>query len=902
MDAVLHRSGSHPRFDLTPVLRRLQWILGSIGRRPALEAEMEAEMRAHLEMETEDLILRGHDPKTARRQAAAAFGGVAQAREAAIEARSLPAVAELVRSGRLATRTLARHPAFAITTILALGLAIAVNTTTFSVLDAMLNPHVLADHPERLYNVRFIGDARRQLDFGEAERALRAGGRTYEAFTGWLPYFWGQQVAVERAGLVRDAEPIVVSPNFFATMGVAPLEGRLSPPAEPSAASNTVVISDRLRAELFPDRDQAVGQTILVEGAPVTVLGVARRYAALDPLDADVWMFPGANRVLPVRLLRLRAGFSATDAQAEVDFLARRLAMGVGFPEATSRFYITPTTSQFAVNGFHFALIGAGLAVLLIACTNLANLQLARGLGRSSEIAVQSALGATQKHVVMQLVTENAVMAGAGLLVALLCTLAGNALIRATIPRNIGAYIVAPQTSWRMVAFAAIAAAISLLLVGVLPALRASRVDINSLLKSRAGTGAHRQNGRWYASLIVVQIALAMPLATAAVLLALGAWSIARPGALTSSLGFDPSPIVRAELSWPRPDSTSSIPLAASTSRIVTQALAIPHVVSAAVKTGARPEHSTVTVEDGVGAYREVEAPMWTYDIVSPAYFKTLDMPMQAGTDFTSGDASTGTVMIDEFTALSLWPRSTAVGHLIKLGDAHSDAPWLRVRGIIGTRMSERQKAFLREAGTLRIGRVYRVMTDADSVSGSILHRYEATLQVRVDSEPQVVASALRRVLHTESTVPPRVALLLDVLGIPRRITVSRFIAALFGVFGVLAVGLACMGVYGIVAQAVADRRRDIAIRIALGATPRQIVRALLREHNVLVLLGVAIGLAITALTMGWISEFLGTVGYVGLAVYGIMCIALFGAIVITALVPAVRATRMGPMEVLRAE
>lgn len=899
MEIVLRRGGSHPPVNLTAVLRRLQWMLGSLGRRPELESEMEAEMRAHLEMETEDLILRGHDPTTARRHAAAAFGGVAQAREAAFEARSLPAVADLVRSIRLATRTLSRHRAFAITTILALGLAIAVNTTTFSVLDAMLNPRVLANLPERLYKVRFIGDARRQVDFGEAERALRTGGRTYDAFTGFFP---GQQVTVERAGLVRDAEPIIVSQNFFATMGVVPLEGRLSPPAEPSAASSTVVISDRLRAELFPDRDEAVGKTILVEGSPLTVLGVARRYAALEPLDADVWTFPGVNRAVPVRLLRLRAGSSSADAQAEVDFLARRLAIGAGFPDATSRFYITPTTSQFAVNRFHFALIGAGLAVLLIACTNLANLQLARGLGRSSEIAVQSALGATQTHVVMQLMTENAVMAVAGLCIALLCTLAGNALIRATIPRNIGTYFVAPQTSWRMVAFAAIAAALSLLVVGVLPALRASRVDINSLLKSRAGSGAHREKGRWYASLIVLQIALAMPLATAAVLLALGAWSIARPGALTPSLGFDPSPIIRAELSWPRPDSTSAISLAAATARLVTRALAIPHVVSAAVRTDARPEHGMLTVEDGVGAYREVEAPMWYYDVVSPGYFRTLDMPMQAGTDFTADNASTGTVLIDEFTAISLWPRSAPVGRLLKLGGAHSDAPWLRVRGIVGTRMSDRQKAFLREAGTLRIGRVYRVMTDADSVRGSIYHRYEATLEVRVDSEPQVIASTLRQILRAESTIPPRVALLLDYHGIPRRITVSRFIAALFAVFGVLAVGLACMGVYGIVAQAVADRRRDIAIRIALGATPRQVVRALLREHNVLVLLGVAVGLAITGLTMGWIGEFLGTVGYVGLAVYGIMCLALFAAIVISALIPAMRATRLGPMEVLRAE
>jgi putative ABC transport system permease protein len=900
--AVLHRGESHPGVVLTPMLRRLWWIVASIRRRPALEAEMEAEMRAHLEMETEDLIRRGHDPTTARRHAAATFGGVAQTREAALEARALPAVADLVRSVRLATRTLLRHKAFAFTTVLALGLSIAVNTTTFSVLDAMLNPDVLASHPERLVNVKYLGDANRALDFTAAERVLRTGGRTYESFAGWFPYFWNQQAAVEHARLMRDADVVVVSQTFFSTMGVAPLEGRLSPPADPSAAASTVVISDRLRAELFPGRDHAPGQTILVEGVPVTVLGVARRYAAAPGLDADVWMFPGPTRAMPARWLRLRPGFTIQDAQAEVDFLAQRLAISSGFPAATSRFYITPTSSQFEAGRFQFALIGAGLAVLLIACTNLANLQLARGLGRSSEIAVQSALGATQRHVVMQLMTENAVMAGAGLAIALLCSVAGNALIRATIPRKIGTYIVAPHTSWRMVAFAAITAAVSLLLVGALPALRASRVDINSLLKSRAGTGAHKRNSRWYASLIVVQIAFAMPLATGAVLLALGAWIVAQPNRLTSAYGFDPTPIVSAELSWPRPDSGSSISLTDATSHVVTRALAIPHVTSAAITTIALPLNRAVTVEDGVGGYHQVDALSWPYTVVSPTYFKTLDVPMVAGTDFSSGDPSAGTIVIDELTAVSLWPRSAAVGHLIKLGDAQSNAPWLRVRGVVGNRMSYEQKQLIIEAGTDRIGKVYRLMTDADSVRGSIYHRYEATLQVRVDSEPQVVASTLRQLLRAESTNPPRVARMVDVMGIPRRITVSRFIAALFGTFGVLAVGLACMGVYGIVAQAVADRRREIAIRIALGATPSQIVRALLREHNVLVLLGVAIGLVFTGLTMEWLGDFTGPIGYVGVAIYGTMCVVMFIIIVITALVPAVRATRTSPMEVLRAE
>ena len=897
MDAVFRCGTSHPRFDLNQVLRRLQWILGAVGKKPVLESDMEVEMRTHLEMETEDLIFRGHDPRTARRQAAAAFGGVAQAREAAIEARTLPAVADLARSIRLATRTLRRHRAFAITTILALGLAIAVNTTTFSVLDAMINPRTTASHPERLHDVRFMGDPR--ISLGEA---LDAGGKTYEAFTEWGYPTGGWGAVTERGNLVREADAATIRVNFFAVMGVAPLEGRLTPPDDRAAASNVVIISDRLRAELFPDRATASGETIALEGRPVTVIGVVKRVAGSGMLDRDIWSFPLANRYwFNGRILRLRAGVTMEETQAELDFIGQRAAAAAGIPDATSHFIITPNSGQFTAGRFHYALIGAALAVLLIACTNLANLQLARGLGRSGEIAVHSALGASRGHVIGQLMTENAVMACAGLFVAVILTFAGNAAIRATIPHNIGNYVVAPQTSWRMVVFAALAAAVSLLLVGVLPALRTARVDINSLLKRRAGSGAHRENARWYGTLVVVQIALAMPLITAAALLAIGAWKSARPGALIHQLGYDPTPLVVARVSWFSADSGRHVVPTDVANRLTSDARHIPHVVEAALSFRSPTLHDAVTVEDGEGGVHQSDAPLWQYDIASPTYLRTLGIPIQRGTDFPPGETGEPSVVIDQVTAMVLWPQSDALGRRIKLGSAHSDAPWLRVRGIIGSLLTDEEKEMVRQTMSTRLGQVIRVMTSTDSIP-RFYRRYEATLQVRVDSQPQAVASALRRALISEAVSASKVDLMLDRLGIPRRLAITRFIASLFAVFGVLAVSLACMGVYGIVAQAVADRRRDIAIRIALGATPRQVVRALLREHNVLVLLGVAIGLAITALTMGWIGEFLGTVGSIGLAIYGIMCLVLFAVIVTSALIPAIRATRMGPMEVLRAE
>jgi uncharacterized protein with PQ loop repeat len=306
---------------------------------------------------------------------------------------------------------------------------------------------------------------------------------------------------------------------------------------------------------------------------------------------------------------------------------------------------------------------------------------------------------------------------------------------------------------------------------------------------------------------------------------------------------------------------------------------------------------------DDAGEIREEQTLLWNYRIVTQSYFRTIGRPIAPGSDFPPQGTADAAVILDENTAHTLWPRTNPIGRAIKFGSARSAAPWLRVRGIVGDRYSAATRELLAEAGTARLTEAYRLITPADTAPSSIYKRYEAELDVRTDSAAPMVASRLRRFLaQLDGTYPPRVQLLTEYLGIPQQIAVIRFMAALFTVFGVLAVGLACLGIYGIVTQHIVDRRRDLGIRLALGASTPVIVATILRAQNVFVLLGVAIGLALTALTSRWFGGYVGGMGLTGVAVYGGMCVCLFVCAAGSALVPAIRAARIPPMEVLRAE
>ncbi|MEO7458456.1 MAG: ABC transporter permease [Gemmatimonadaceae bacterium] len=879
-----------PRWRLAPAL----------FRREALEQDMDAEMRTHIDLEAEELESRGLPAAEARRQAHLAFGGVQQRKEEALEQRSIQWIENLRRDVRIAVRTLLRHPTFAITATLALSLAIAVNTSMFSVIDAMMNPRVAVRDPDRLMLIRYWGPPDRKVDFTWRDRVLGDSGRTYESVTGAR---WYQGGVVERGDALVQTSGTYVRPNYFATLGVSPLEGTLAPSTDPATAAATIVISDRLRAQLFRASESPVGHSVDVDGIPYRVIGVVSRFSGLLSPDNGIWLFPPPGLTLGAGLIRLRPGATTEDVLKETNILSARLALAEGADMKESRFAVEPMKRQFQVQRFHWALIGAGLAVLLVACTNLANLQLARGLGRASELALRSAVGASRRQIISTLMIEGAVLATGAAALAVLFALAGNAVIHATIPPNIGGYIVEPQASWRMVAFAAVAALVSLLIVGLAPAIRVSVVDLNSLLKSRAGTGTHKNNRRVYGTLVITQIALTLPLVCAAALLASAARRPASSGYLMHELyGFDTRPIVVGTFMVP-PTSDSSRTLMEITESVLSRVRGLEGVGDAAVSVKQGVATGALTVDDVDGSTRELQSPNFEYQIVSPAFFRTMGLPIERGKDFPDGGNDQGLVIMDRGSAWYLWPRSSPSNRLIKLGGRATNEPWLRVQGIVGDYLSEDARALKRVADTLRVNSIYRVMTVHDTLmsnkNATFVHVF-----ARATSDPQRVASRVRRALGGQGSGirPPSVGLFEEYQGIPQRAAVLRFIAGLFTTFGVIALGLSALGVYGIVAQSVTDRQREVAVRISLGATPANIVRVLIREGNVLVLAGVAIGLYVSKETMGWLGSFLGDADLQNALMFGALCVVVFTAMVVSAFVPAMRATRMDPMEVLRAE
>ncbi|MEP6620788.1 MAG: ABC transporter permease [bacterium] len=887
---------------MIPTAHRLRRLARSILRRHEIETEMQAEMRLHVELETEELVRGGMPLEEARRQAAIAFGGLQRVTEDALDEGSVRWLDGARRDVRIAMRALLRQKTFAITATLAMALAIAVNTTMFSMLDGMINPTVGVREPERVFYIQYFGDPRHKVDFAASQRAIDATVGTRDGYTG-ISGNGNVSTAAERGGHVAAARVARVRENFFPTLGVTPLAGRLTPGSDLASSTSSIVISARLRAALFNETEASVGASIIVDGETYTVIGVVERFEAFDPLDYDAWTFAPPNVVLSGRLVRLQTGTTLEQTQQRLDVLAAQLALAASEPTKDTRFYLKPVLRQFHANRFHYALIGSGLAILLVACTNLANLQLARGLTRGAELAVRSSLGASRRQIVTQLVLECGLLSAVALGLALLFAVVGNAVLRATIPPTVGEFVVQPHGSWRMVAVASLAAVVCLLAIGLLPAIRVSRIDLNALLKGRAGTGAHQSNRRLYGLLVVVQIALTLPLVCAAALLSREAARTADMQSLVHDwLGYDPTPLVHVGLTVPKATTPGQmISLADKTDEVVSRARTVPGVVDAAIVGIGYTMNSALTVDDPDGALREVAAPIWRYNVVSVGYFKTFGLPFLAGHGFEEGRFELPLGIVDARTAAYLWPRSVATGRLIKMARAHTDSVSFRVVGVVGDLLTPEARDRQAAVSLSRVGSVYRLITARDSIP---LFRRPQSLQlvVRTTGNPAAVAELLRQRLRPVSASTPLVTPYTDYLGIPRLHVTSRFFAAIFTTFAALALGLSLLGVYAIVAQSVIDRQREVAVRIALGATSKSIVYTLIREGNVLVLAGVALGLFLTKETVGWIAQFLQEEELYNAPFFAAMCIALFAITVAAALLPAIRATRLEPMQVLRAD
>ncbi|MGH7678205.1 MAG: ABC transporter permease [Gemmatimonadaceae bacterium] len=811
---------------------------------------------------------------------------------------------------RIALRTLGRHRGFTIVAVLSLAIAIALNTTMYSALDALIYPKIAARKPENVYMFWYFGFRGLQMvnpshTNVEIERAIRTGSRNLEDLSGFggSSRWTGARSAAplaENGSRYRRVSPQVVRANFFDFLGTRPLEGRTFRADDEREGYLPTVISERLAGHLFPG-ESPVGQTVTLDGRGFAVIGVVQRSTVFAPLDGDMWILrqPGAPP-LRINLIRLKERIPAHMLRDELRLAAAQLAHAAGEGVSETGFRgMALKTEQFEFDQFHFALIGGVVAVLLVACANLANLQLARGLARSRELATRSAVGASRAQLIMLLLLETGILALTGLALGVVLTLWGIKLVTSSIPPIISNYLVEPQTSWRVFAFAAAASVVCLLLVGLVPALRISRVDPNELLKSGAGTGANRAHRRRYSIMVVAQIGLALPVFVAAIVILKEAVRLASPEILYGRYGYDPRPLLTARVPFVAPRG-KMVRIGAVAAELVSRARTVPSVLEAAAFSGREPLRHRVTVDDEGGALREEPAHMWGYRIVSPTYFRATAQTIDRGRDFIDGEADGRYVIMDAPSAKFLWGDQDPLGRSIKFGPKDANLPWLRVVGVLKDPRDTATIRLMDYTTGYRLGSVYRVITPTDSV---VLSEQAGamSLRIRVRGNTELAAVRLQRELRSlQSVERPGVIPMMDDLGLAQQRERQDFVAWLFSTFAFLGLCLVAIGVYGIVSHSVAERRRELAVRISFGATARHVLQAVLREGNALILSGIAMGLLAVKYTVFWLARFIdGNDGYNALLFAGIAAV-LFAIAALAAYIPALRATRIDPAEALR--
>lgn len=826
---------------------------------------------------------------------------------------------------RIALRTLARHRGFTAVAIVSLAVAIALNTTMYSALDAMLDPRISARQPDRIFTLGYYGDNRRKLPSDAIEKALSAGMHSYEGVTGSRGYanFWRSVPIAENGPRYQRVSPLIVRSNFFDFLGTYPREGRTFLPRDEGEAN--AVISDRLARKLYPD-ESPVGRSLLLEGMGYTVIGVVERNSTFGPLTPDIWILrPARTPPVGITLIRFREKIDQYSIDEQLKVVAAQLALAAGETPGQTGF----RGRQFALRhyrilSFHWALVGAVLAVLLVACANLANLQLARGLARSRELALRSAVGASRRQLVGHLLLESALLALGGLLLGLVLTLWGVYVMRASIPPSMAGVIIEPQTSWKMFVFAASAAVVCLFLVGLLPALHVSRVDPDSLLKAGSGTGANREHRKRYGLMVVAQIGLALPVLIGAIVVLNAAIKMHDHSHFVRDVfGFDPAPLVAANVPIVPNPRTGVVRFADLAAELTSSAKSVSGVLDAAAYFTRSPVKNFVSVDDANGYVREEMAHQWSYRVVSPSYFRVFGRHIERGRDFNEGEFDGSTVIMDARTAKFLWKNENPIGRSIKFGVAQSKEPWLRVVGIVGdlrdTFAIRRRDPY----ANYRLNQVYRVImpTDSTVVKGPVLTNVGAgpvgmvttaiiqaratiTVYARVRGNTELAAVRMQRGLRSvKSAEAPSAIPLEDELGISFGRISQDFVASLFSTFAFLGLGLVAIGVYGIVSHSVAERRRELAVRISLGATARDILHSVLREGNVLILAGIAVGLLFTKYTVLWLGQYFGGAndGY-NAPLFALIAAFLFAIAVVAAFLPAFRATRIDPVEALRHE
>ena len=898
------------------MLSDLVFRLRSLFRRNTVEAELDDELRFHFEQQVEKCLRSGMTREEARRQARLSVGGIDQVKEECREERGVQQMENLLQDLRYGWRMLVKRPAFTIVAVLTLALGVGANTAIFSIVNAVLLRSLPYRDPDRLVRVFFNepGVGLRDVRFSKPELddlQTRAG-----VFEDVTPIFEGSE-NLTGAGQPERVEGVNGSFSYFSMLGVIPQIGRLYGPQDfaPGFAPEAV-ISDGLWRRAYGADPNVLGRTIRIDNDPLTIIGVLPRgFRHPGPTtsgDAEVFGAGGfsadpfpppmrGTRILVHGIGRLKPGLTLAQAQSRLTAMAAQLRhdFPADYPaQAQWTIEIQPLQETLVgkVRPMLLVLLGAVILIAFIVSLNIANLLLARASGRQQEMAVRLALGASRGRMVRQMLTESMLLSLIGGAAGIATAVGTLGFILRFVPSNVPR-LNEVRIDWVVLAFALLISILTGLVFGLAPALHSAKVALSSAIREGGrGSGYSTKTGRLRDVLIVSELAFA-------VILMVGAGLLLRTlrDLLQENPGFNPTQVVTAN-TWlgnpndPKMDPYLGIPGKATFDReLLRRMKAIPGVELAAI-TSALPTtninpnavgglaNESLAIED-----RPVES---SQDLhaerirISPDYFKVLQATLLRGRSFTEGDEDGKPLVaiIDETTARKYWPDRDPLGRRVRIGKDPTK-PWTTIVGIVKDIKSDG--------------------LDIDGVPHIYVSTYQdPSKQLNVVLRTSLPATLLEpQIRHEIQSIDPglpvfHVSSMNDVLD--RSLASRRFSAGLVGGFAGVALVLASIGIYGLLAFMVGQRSREIGLRMALGARPADILKLIVTKGVVLAGVGIIAGVILSASTASMMASLLYGVRPHDPAVFVVVPLLLFAVAVLASYVPAWRATKVDSMTALR--
>ncbi|MEP6637470.1 MAG: ABC transporter permease [Acidobacteriota bacterium] len=911
--------------------------------RNRLDRDLDEEMTVHLEMLVEENIRRGMSLKEARYAARRSFGGVEQTRETYRDQRGLPVVETLMQDIRFGFRMLRKNPSFTAVAVLTLALGIGANTAIFSVLDAVMLRMLPVSDPQRLVLVRwtakdwptivsdFEGSNYKEPDGGwlcesipypiyDAMRTENTTCSDMFAFASNIPDF-----NVQIDGTPHSAATEPVTGDYFGGLGVKTVLGRpILPDDDVAAAPAVAVLSYNFWRSKLGGDSSVVGKAIVMNSIPFTVTGVAPPgFSGTNPTaDVDVWvtlkMFPRLVRALDfgepqpggdaaatyweqpntwwlIVMGRLKPGASESQARAELDgiFNQRVDAMITSEKAQQNRpsFRLAPGNKGLddlrrEFSEPLFVLMGAVGLVLLIACANVAGLLLARATARQREIAVRLSLGAKRLRLIKQLLTESLLLAAIGGVLGLLIARWFSVLLVALVASGRESIQLPLELNWHVLLFTAGVALVTGVLFGLAPAVSATRISLAAALKEGGAGGRLGANRSRLAKVLVsTQVALSLVLLVGA-----GLFIRTLQKLQNVPLGFDRQQLILFSVA-PGLNGYTGPRLAEYYRQVRERITGIPGVsavtFSAQAPVAGGSSSSTVQIpgvtngKEGFELYRH---------LIGPGYFETLGLPILMGRAMDERDNVAGPLVavVNHELARKAFGEDNPLGRILRFGSATKPRDFQ----IVGVVSDAKYSSLRREAPP----------TGYFSHLQAIKSAGYMTFQVRTGDNPEAIFPALRsEVAEVDANIP---ITNIDTLvqRIDKALWLERMFSRLTASFGLLALVLVCVGLYGTMSYFVSRRTKEIGIRMALGANPQSVFRMVIIEGLALTGAGVVVGLAGAALGTRIISSALFEVPALDVLTFTVVAGLLVAVGLIACYVPARRAMKVDPMVALRYE